>query len=134
MGLEGNSLTIASHTVMVLILSTLIWRALKCVAFGHGEEAMRRGLLPAIAICATALIIERLYYVAARVLKVRGLDLWSMHPAPETLSLIVGIGFYGIMVPILRASGQPAARTKMRICAEVLSLFLIWAMTVVVLY
>lgn len=134
MGLEANAYTVASHTVMVLILGALIWRALWCLAKGLAVEVIKHGLLPAICICATSLIIERIFYICARVLRPRGIDLWSLHPAPETLSLVVGMGFYGIMIPMIHASNVTARRAKAHIFLEVIFLMIVWGTTVAVLF
>lgn len=131
MGLEQNSLTIASHLVMIIILLALAGRALSTFEKGLGGLAVEHGIMAAIAIACVGLSIERLYYVAARFFS---LNLWSMHPAPEVLSLVVGIGLYGIMVPLLRAQMPNRRRHAHRIAREVMALILLWTVTVWLLY
>jgi hypothetical protein len=134
MGLEENSLTIASHVVMVVILFILAARALGTFKKGLGGLAVDHGLMAVIAIACVALSIERFYYISARFLRSRDLNLWDMHPAPEVLSLIVGIGIYGIMVPLLRAQISDRRRHLSRVAWEVIGLISIWIVAVWVLY
>ena len=133
MGLEGNSLTIASHSVMVVILIALIIRSLRTFQKGLGSKAVEHGLMAVIAICASGTIIERLYYIAARFLRPIGIDLWAMHPAPEALSLVVGMGFYAIMVPMIRARMSERA-TILRVCSEGSCLIGLWFLVVWILH
>ena len=133
MGLEGNSLTIASHSVMVVILIALITRSLRTFQRGLGSEAVEHGLMVVIAICASGIIIERLYYITARFLRPIGINLWAMHPAPEALSLVGGVGFYAIMVPMIRAQRSPRA-TIVRVSSEWLGLVVLWFLVIWILY
>lgn len=130
MGLEQNSLTIASHMVMVVILFMLAGRALSTFNKGLGGLAISHGLMAAIAIACVGLSIERLYYVAARFLLGKGLNLWQMHPAPEFLSLIVGTGIYGLMIPLLHAQISDRRRLVIRVLSEVIGLACFWVIFV----
>lgn len=126
MGLEGDGITVASHLTTVAVLVALVARMLRAELHDViGAAARRYGLALALALGAGALAIERLYYVAARLLRRDGVDLWTMHPAPELLSLIVTAGLYGITVPIVLAShlGRAAALRRVAIDAAALGLF-----------
>ena len=134
MGLEQNSLTIASHLAMVVILFILAGRALSTFNKGLGGLAISHGLMAAIAIACVGLSIERGYYVLARFFLGKGVNLWGMHPAPEVLSLIVCVGLYGVMVPLLRAQNASRRRFAHRIGWEVVLLISFWIFTVWLLF
>jgi hypothetical protein len=134
MGLEQNSLTIASHLAMVVILFILAGRALSTFNKGLGGLAVEHGLMAAIAIACVGLSIERLYYLAARFLHGNGVNLWDLHPAPEVLSLIVSVALFGITVPLVRAQSTDQRRCMRRVGWEVIALVSLWLTTVWVLY
>jgi len=125
MHLGQNAFTIASHLTMVIILTMLAVRALR-----HRTA----GLNAVIAIAAMGLVIERIYYVAARSLLSSGVNLWSMHPAPSILSMVVGIGLYSVMVPMVYSAQKSRRRAVARITVEIGLLFGIWALVARALY
>lgn len=81
----------ASHVVMVLIFTLFI------VTY---RDAARNALSLSVALGVGALILERVYYVAARVLEPHGVDLWAAHPFPAILSGLVTLAvFAGLALP-----------------------------------
>ncbi len=129
MGLGQNAFTVASHLTLIAILGVLGYRMLSAKVSGLLHTALDRGLTAALTICALALAIERFYYVVARFLMPTGVNLWTMHPAPDVLSLIVAIGIYGIMVPVILAGSPSDARAWFKIIREVLIACSFWAIT-----
>ncbi|WP_159966772.1 hypothetical protein, partial [Profundibacterium mesophilum] len=51
---------------------------------------------------AAALMVERIYYVIARLAVNTQLDLWSAHPAPEALSFALAAAIFALAVAIRR--------------------------------
>ena len=74
---DYNAFTIASHGTVIAILLLLIWRLAVLPEGAMGREVMRRGLFTAAALAAPALLVERVYYFAARDLVSSGQDLWE---------------------------------------------------------
>ena len=106
--LQANAATIASHLVLVAMLALTGWRVIDAQRDGALVQAARKhGMALAVALACLGLGVERLYYVGARALEPHGLDLWSAHPAPELLSLLVAASIYGIGVPFLAARLTP---------------------------
>ena len=92
---------------------------------------LRLALIWAIA----ALIVERVYYVAAPLMNPRGLNLWDAHPAPELLSLSVAIAVWHVSYAGRRAAGQLDARIHHGVALrEGLAFLGLWATISVVLW
>lgn len=103
-GLGMSAVTIASHTIVIMILILGGYRLIRSLEHGVAIRAVKHhGLTPALASAAVALGVERAYYITARTLRPTGLDLWQMHPAPELLSLIVSVGLYAATAPLVLA-------------------------------
>lgn len=134
MDLGANAYPVASHLIMVGILLMLIIRVMIAPHGPRMMEAIDLGFRATIAIGALGLIIERLYYVLARLLKPDGIDLWSMHPAPEVLSIVVGLGLYSIMVPMIFAAAATREVAVRRVIVEMSSIVLVWVVLVRVFY
>jgi len=131
MGLGESAYTTASHVVLFLITLGLIVRLTWHLNGDVVKFAVDRcGFIPALAICAISIDIERLYYICARLLQGRGLNLWSLHPAPEVLSLIMAIGVYAIHISLTQADHAlkrlPRRRFWVRSSVEVFGSGLAW--------
>ncbi|MEM7667734.1 MAG: hypothetical protein AAF317_01110 [Pseudomonadota bacterium] len=129
-----NAYTVASDLTMIAILCLLAFRVLVAP---HGDlmrSAIDLGFKAMVAILCVALIIERAYYVTARFLKDKGINLWDMHPAPEALSLIVACGLYSVMIPMILARSRTRSVACTRIVFEVLFALLFWIIIAAVLY
>lgn len=134
MALGYNGLTIASHLVMVIILVMLACRALRTFHKGLGGIAVQHGLMAVIAIACVALTIERSYYIAARFLRSQDLNLWELHPAPEILSIVVSVGVYSLMIPLMWAQLMDRQSVMLRVMSEAVLLIVVWFSVVWVLY
>lgn len=132
--LGPNAFTVASHITMIVILLTLGVRIMAAKVSGVMGAAMHRGMTAAITIAALSLGIERGYYIAARFLVSSGVNLWTMHPAPEVLSIVVGIGLYGIMIPMLLADARRDRDAWLKVFREVLLLLAFWTAATWVLF
>ena len=134
MGLGVDGLVAASH--IVLILAAML-SGLRLAL--HPEGSMARGMLSKGmfsfgALCIGVIIIERVYYVAARLLVERGLDLWSLHPAPETLSALVFLAFHFLSLPWHLASFVSRRRAALQWLFELSGFVLLWFLLVEVMW
>lgn len=73
-----------------------------------------------------AFLVERLYYVAARMLQPAGFDLWSAHPAPALLSVLVAASCYWIMPRIFEARGVGGRERRRKCAAELSAMGVVW--------
>lgn len=133
MGLGDSAYTVASHVCLLGALLLLMWRL---VSMMHNETplmALGRGLVPGMAIFALGIIVERAYYVAARLLAPSGMDLWAEHPAPEVLSAMMFGTLYAMKGTII-FSLHPAAVARHRLCIELTGFVALWCSVAWVLY
>ena len=134
MGFGADAFAIASHLVLTGVLLVLAYWVLRL--FPNQEVLTRaeaHGLSAAIAVALFGLAIERGYYVAARALKGQGIDLWSMHPAPEALSLLVAFGLFVIFGPLRAARLFDPRRAWGRLALLWCLLLLGWSLLAAVL-
>jgi hypothetical protein len=134
MGYGQDAFAIASHATMIVVLVLLGYRVMRLFPdIQLLTRAESHGLSAALAIATMAMVIERAYYVAARLLSHHGLNLWSLHPAPEVLSMVVVIGLFLCFVPLRMATGEPSRRIWIGLGVEWIALLLFWVLIVVVL-
>lgn len=134
MGFGEGGIAVASHVTLLAVLLVLGVRVMR--AFREATlltRAEQFGLSAAISIAFLGLGIERAYYVAARLLQPRGLDLWSLHPAPAVLSAVVSLGLFLIGVPLVRAAAPEGGSVTGRILREGAAFLLIWLSLALVL-
>lgn len=100
--------TIAGHLVLCAALILVFVRAV-ALRFVEGSlyavatsAHVRLSLIAAMAL----LIVERVYYVAARLLEPSGVDLWAAHPAPELLSLGCALAVWNVSLAAMNAAGS----------------------------
>jgi len=125
MGLGLSAFVTAAHIIMVLVilLTSIRLMKLQYLAARPGRGAW---LFPGpVILVLTAFAIERGYYVAARILKPWGYDLWSMHPAPAVLSAVVALSCYWLVPVIFRAQGMSSREIRITITVEVVSFFVV---------
>jgi hypothetical protein len=129
--IDYDAITIAAHLTMILAIGVFVVRLVGSQVDGAYAAAIgKRDLFGGIAFALGLLAIERLYYVAARALRDRGIDLWGAHPAPELLSLLVAIGLYAATSPIVAARAGSWVRAARRLAAEVAALAAIFGAVV----
>ncbi|WP_425091991.1 hypothetical protein [Tropicimonas sp. S265A] len=126
MDMGYNGLTVASHTVMVMLLILIAARGLHGLSTIRVDRHVLDRMGVALAIACLAIGIERAYYVMARLLARYGEDLWQAHPLPEVLSLVMSLGLYGLMVPIMLHTFETRNAAIRRICLELSGLGLLW--------
>lgn len=121
MGLGLSALVTAAHIIMVLVILLTSTRLMR-LQYRAARPGQGAWLFPGpVILVLTAFAIERGYYIAARVLKPWGYDLWSMHPAPAVLSAVVALSCYWLMPVIFRARGMPSRKIRITITVEVVS-------------
>ena len=128
MGLGFSALTTASHAVLVLAVLLLFSEV---VLLRHilvpREPARSRSLFFAAALVMASFVIERLYYVAARLLKPHGVDLWALHPAPEVLSALVALSVFGAFASLAGLTSPLVSRARMTVALHGSVLVGLWA-------
>lgn len=134
MHLGAEAYTVASNLVLVVILVLLILRVLLTPHGAPMKDVIDLGFRAAVSIGAVGLILERLYYVLARILRRDGVDLWMMHPAPEVLSIVVAFGIYGITVPMIFSAAATPQLAVRRVIFELIGIAGFWAALVWVLF
>jgi hypothetical protein len=91
---------------------------------------MRLSLIAAMA----SLIVERAYYILARLLTLEDIDLWQAHPAPELLSLASAVAVWHVSVAALVATDMMSAPRRGRIALELGGMIALWCLISVVLW
>ena len=132
-GYGQSAFTIASHLTLSVALGLLVWRLLRMLDGEVPAIAIRRGWVAGLAIFAWGLLSERAYYIAARLLRPLGVDLWQMHPAPEVLSVMVFLTLYALKGPLVYSQFPPDVARR-RIGVELGWLCLLWGGLVAVFY
>jgi hypothetical protein len=108
-----DALTAGAHVALifsaVLVLLEVTWLVQRPDMMERGLVSSRLRVTAYAAL--TALILERSFYVAARILSHRGVDLWAMHPAPAILSALTATAIFACWAVMIRetASSRRAA-------------------------
>lgn len=125
MGLGPSAAVAASHIVMVLILAAAIIRLMRLRA--RPRQVAPGWVLPvAVSYAFGAFLVERLYYVAARLLQPSGIDLWSAHPTPALLAGLVAASCYWVMPRIFEAQGMGVRARRKQCIAELSAMGVVW--------
>jgi hypothetical protein len=128
MGLGPDAAIVASHAALIMVLLLVIARIGSFMARPELPViALKRDLLVYLGLFCWVLVIERAYYVAARLLKGVGVDLWSAHPAPALLSTVVVLGALGLKVSLLRAA-FPGPAAMRRVAGDLCAVLIVWLM------
>lgn len=120
MGLHWSAVTLASHVALVLAIVCAFANAVavrRVWGRSDGVRAFARIEGPVFAIAA-ALVVERLYYVTARLLINSDLNLWTAHPAPEALSFTVAASIFALAAAIRRMGSDPGPARRRVIAAQ----------------
>lgn len=111
--LEWSALALASHVVLIYAAVLLICE-LPRLRHVYQVDGLRTRPLYFGAVAALAvLLVERAYYVVARLMIGEGWDLWKMHPAPEVLSGMVAVSIFIVYVLAIHAAfGRAVAKRR----------------------
>ena len=95
--------TTASHISLVLtaFYAFHIGQTLMLASDGFARMGQSGYARISVFFLLAALVCERGYYIAARILAPQGFDLWSQHPAPELLSAIVALSLFNLSAAII---------------------------------
>lgn len=133
MGYGADAFSIASQIALAGAFALLIWRMVTMFDNRAPAQALQRGWTAGVAMFALGLLVERFYYIAARVLRPYGYNLWEEHPAPEVLSVVVLMSIYAMKVPLI-LSLYPRRRAYTQIAAEIGGLSALWFACVGIFY
>ncbi|WP_226779536.1 hypothetical protein [Oceaniglobus trochenteri] len=136
MGLQYSGVTLASHVLLILALLIVFARAqyLRRVEGSLGAMISSSYVRMSVIAVFTALIVERGYYIAARLLSSKGVDLWSAHPAPELLSLGCGLAVWHVSVAAKKVAASNGRITIVLAGVELAALLCLWGLIGVVLW
>ena len=127
MALGWSALTIASHVALIvavlLLFSEVVLLRHVLVA---AEPGRSRSLFHASALIMAAFVIERLYYVAARLLLPQGVDLWAAHPAPELLSGLVALAVFAAFACLAGLTSPLVSRARGTVTLHATVLGALW--------
>lgn len=104
MGLQWSAVTLAGHVTLCLAILLILWNALVVLPAARGPGSLLPIASPLFAFGA-AFLVERAYYVVARLLVNSGINLWELHPAPDLLSGIVAAMGFWVAVAV-RSTGR----------------------------
>ena len=107
MSLEWSAVTLASHASLVLATVFAFLNAITVRRFWVAQPSLavfERLESPIFAIAA-ALMVERSYYVCARLFVRTDLNLWEAHPAPEVLAFMLAASMFWLAISI-RTMGE----------------------------
>lgn len=127
-----NAITAASHVSLIFAALLVVFEVLTTVRhpglIGPGGWARIRA---AGYLALSALVVERVYYVVARLLVHQGYNLWESHPAPELLSAAVACGIFTLwaVIAVSIRGGWAAARVHLLTIGSVVAL--VWVAVVV---
>ncbi|MDF3420168.1 hypothetical protein HKX29_17605 [Sulfitobacter sp. S46] len=120
MGLDWSAVTMASHLCLVFAIACAFVNAVAARRNWIAQapvEVFARLEGPIFALAAT-LMVERLYYVTARLMINSELDLWSAHPAPEMLSFSIAVSMFWLASAIRCLDGTIDPRARRAIIGQ----------------
>jgi hypothetical protein len=129
MDLHWSAVTMASHLCLAFAIACAFANAVAARRYWISQtpvEVFARLEGPIFALAAT-LLVERLYYVAARLTVNSDLDLWSAHPAPEMLSLLIAASMFWLASAIRRLDGMIDPRARGAIAWQSCAFILLFA-------
>lgn len=116
MDLGWSAITLAAHVSLIVSVFFVFVNAV-AVRLHWGPDMPIRVFLPLLEpalFFAAALSVERIYYIAARFLRGLGYDLWTMHPAPDILSVILALSLFWLAAATRRIR-SPSPRQAWRV-------------------
>lgn len=107
-------MTAASHTFLALATMLVFFNAVsvRLIQHHHSGLSLFQNLEAPLFLIGATIIVERLYYVMARLLQTSGVNLWEAHPAPEILSLCVAGAIFWLSLKIRGLARDDQARKK----------------------
>ena len=133
--LGWSALTTASHTTIILAVLMVFAELLYLQAVSNARTVIdTRAVRSAIALMFSALVVERLYYIAARLLIGTEIDLWSAHPAPELLSLMLAASIFGVAATLMVFTATTLRRGLVGVAIQGGGLVLVWGCVAVALF
>ncbi|SFQ14055.1 hypothetical protein SAMN05421853_10293 [Roseivivax halotolerans] len=122
MDLAWSAVTMSAHLAIILSILIALGNAVYLSAREHTIRVtpLLRFALTGVA---SALVVERCYYVIARLLVNSPVDLWSMHPAPEILSGMVASACLFCATAIL-STGRDAEHRRLIAAIEIVFVIL----------
>lgn len=129
MALEWSAVTLAGHVTLCLAVLLIFINALAALPGERVAGSLQCIASPVFAFGA-AFLVERSYYVVARLLVNSGVSLWEMHPAPDLLSGIVAAMAFWVAVRVRMTaitSGRSPRRTVVWQGAFLIGVYLILA-------
>ncbi|MGR3433509.1 MAG: hypothetical protein ACU0CO_01270 [Shimia sp.] len=117
----GSAVAAAGHVIFVYLMIRLVDLAIVCRAYGTRIE-LRDAMVWGGYALASALILERIYYVLARAAAPFGANLWAAHPAPELLVALINCALGGTLYTWRRgvygpAQGRSSSYVDLGVCA-----------------
>jgi hypothetical protein len=90
------AVTAASHAVLVIASLLLVFEVIAAIRIPGALERIGRSRLTlrSFFVVIAALVVERSFYVAARVVQHKGLRLSDLHPAPDVLSVALAVSIF----------------------------------------
>jgi predicted Co/Zn/Cd cation transporter (cation efflux family) len=132
-GFGPSALTLASHASICLAVLMIFAEALRLAAIPDGIGQVLRShyaRLSAFTVL-SMMVVERLYYAAARLLRPLDVDLWAAHPAPEFLSGALSLSLFNLVVAA-RLATDPQPWTT--IAQQFTVLVVVWVSIAVTLF
>ena len=117
MGLGWSAVTLAGHSCLVMAVVMIFWNALMTYGATRGRTGPDWIALSVILLGVGA-VVERLYYVLARLLVNTDYNLWNAHPAPDLLSAIVALLAFAVAVTVRVTARQNDAGWKAAIIVQ----------------
>lgn len=125
--LEWNAVTMAAHVAILLSVVFLIINAIRSMGRAHRAPVEPLDLAMPVIAFLSALIVERLYYVAARLIGTAGLNLWEAHPAPELLSGMLAGTVFWIAASVRALGGDPRGLVSRTVISQGLVIVAVFA-------
>ncbi len=126
--LGANALTVASHTAVVVAVLLVFAACARLVSTPGGLGVVADSSYARLAFFSVLAmyLVERLYYIAARLLRDVGVNLWAAHPAPEILSAAIALAIFNFAAAIQLALSYDFDRTLARISMQALTVLALW--------
>ncbi|SEQ59476.1 hypothetical protein SAMN05428995_105236 [Loktanella sp. DSM 29012] len=105
MELGWSAITLAGHVTLCLSILLILWNGVTVLPYVQAPASFAPVASP-LFLFGAAILVERIYYIAARLLVNSGTNLWELHPAPDLLSAIVAAAGFWVAATV-RMIGRP---------------------------
>lgn len=104
MNLQWSAITLAGHVSLILSVILILRNAIlaRRSVLRDMPLAGLSPLIEPVVFFLTALVVERAYYVAARAMVNRGINLWEAHPSPSVLAFGLAATALWVAIAALR--------------------------------